>query len=193
MGVSAFDVVNATADTRSLTHGALPGTSLTSRLTHRGVMFTPFSKKEWSSPIFEKRGDLTPSIRLPTYPLTGTSLTSTLTNGWRIPAGWHNGPADANFSPGDDDDHDFLELLLAAILNWGAGWANLGNRFINYYFSLNLLSQMLLSLCSLKINESNALTNWQRQMLQRKKQQQHLSSKLLTQLHASTAESLPWS
>ena len=45
MGISAVDVVSATADTRALTHGALPGTSLTSRLTHRGGMFTPFSKK----------------------------------------------------------------------------------------------------------------------------------------------------
>jgi len=49
----------------------------------------------------------------------------------------------------------------------------------NYPFPC-LHKKIVLSLCSLKINENNALTNWQRQMLQRKKQQQHLSSKLLT-------------
>lgn len=45
MGVSAFDVVSVTGDKRALKRGALPGTSLTSKLTHRGVIFTPFSKK----------------------------------------------------------------------------------------------------------------------------------------------------
>lgn len=165
----------------------------------KGMIFTHFWKKGWVHPP-KKGWSSAVTLRSPTHALSCTSLTSTLTNGWRIPAGWRDGPADAIFhqvaprgSTGDWWRHDFLELSLAAILNWGAGWANLGNRFINFYFSLNLLSQMLLSLCSLKINESNALTNWQRQMLQRKKQQQHLSSKLLTQLHTSTAESLPWS
>lgn len=54
MGVSAFEVVSATADTRALTRGALPGTSLTSRLTHRGVIFTHF---------FPKREDLHPFLK----------------------------------------------------------------------------------------------------------------------------------
>lgn len=38
---------------------------------------------------------------------------------------------------------------------------------------------------SLKINESNALTNWQRQMIQRKKQQRHLASKSTSHHHLS--------